>query len=414
MTAREVSFEQLGKAGIRPFASDGGTIAVAVSGGSDSLALLAWAHKHAHASDHRLLVLTVDHRLRAGSETDAKWVVKFAEAIGYPARILKWTEPVGQQDAARNARHRLLAVAAKACGAEALLFGHTFDDVIETCLLRRRRNRRTKRLAGPAFISPSPIWPAGNGLTLCRPLLWQRRAHLRDELRRNGLVWREDPSNASPKYERNRIRRFLTQHPRTVERLVDPVEAMLTERHTFDRTVAETLKKGVSVDADSLIRVEWDGISSDVALARFGLLIRIANGSDRTPRAHTLANALDQIPNKGDRTTVAGAWLQRASGGLLIGRDPGAPPHSTSDEFWDGRFELASENVLPATSHILVRDSLPPTPAWREILSARIRFEADSALKSADLQVDVETLKTPISLQQAPPQVRLPQSEDPV
>lgn len=308
----------------------------------------------------------------------------------------------------------MLAAAAKAGGAEALLLGHTFDDVVETCLLRRRRNRQTTRLAGPAFCSPSPVWPAGRGLTLCRPLLWQRRAHLREELQRIGLVWQEDPSNQSPKYERNRIRRFLTEHPKTLQGLIGTVGERLLERHAFDGMVAQALREAVSFDADGLIRADLTGDSSDAELAGFGLLARIANGSDRTPRAQALANAIKQMPSKGDRTTVAGAWVQRARGGFLIGRDPGADVQKTAVDLWDGRFEATQGDCLPEAPHVLVRNTMPQSQAWREIMSERFALEVELMSKAAHLQLDVETLKMPISLEQVPLRAHPPRSEAPV
>lgn len=416
MTAQEVSFEQFGRANITPFSNGHGTIAVAVSGGSDSIALLAWAHKYARASRHELLILTINHGLREASHAETQWVSELAKTLGHRTRILRWSDPIGQQDAARTARHELLAVAAKAGGAETVLLGHTFDDVVETLLMRHKRNRHSNRLAGPLFVSPSPVWPAGRGITICRPLLWQRRAHLRDELRQIGWDWRDDPSNMSPKYERNRIRGFLHRHPKTKARLASSVERALQERHAFDGGVAAWLraKDTVTIGTDALVRVVWDGDTSKTVLAALGLLIRIASGTDRSPRAHALEISLDKLRSKGDRTTLAGAWLQRASDTLLIGRDPGVSSRAASDQLWDGRFEATSETLLPATSHILVRDSLPPAPTWREILSERLDFETDLMLKAGRAQPDVEVLKRPVSFEAAPLPEHPRQSEAPV
>lgn len=413
MSAQEVSFESIGRAGIQPFSTGQGLIAVAVSGGSDSLALLAWADKYARESDHSLLVLTVNHRLRPGSEADAVWVANVAKALGHRARVLEWLEPIGQQEAARQARHKLLAKAAKAEGACTLLLGHTFDDVVETVLIRHRRNRRAKRLAGPVFVSASPVWPAGRNLILCRPLLWQRRAHLRSELRRKGWVWRDDPSNVSPKYERNRVRTFLDRHSMMKARLADTVEKALHERHQFDAATAQLLRSdsSVRIDADGLIRASWDGTHSDTVRAAIGLLIRVASGSDQAARARSLSTALAQLERRGDRTTLAGTWLQRTRSGILIGQDPGEIASLSEQGIWDGRFEADTEARMPAKPHHLVRASMPPSSLWREIVSERLSFETDLMLKLGDEAGCFERFKTPISLTPAPLPTHLQRSE---
>ncbi|MBX3491702.1 MAG: tRNA lysidine(34) synthetase TilS, partial [Parvibaculum sp.] len=118
-------------------------IAVAFSGGPDSLALLilaaAWARGQPGV---RLVALTVDHGLRAGSTAEAMTAARLAAMLGVPHRILTWEEPKtgsGIQAAAREARYRLLAAACREAGAGDLLVAHHLEDQAETFLLRLRR-----------------------------------------------------------------------------------------------------------------------------------------------------------------------------------------------------------------------------------------------------------------------------------
>src|SRR5690606_21939616 len=126
----------------------------------------------------RLLALTVDHRLHPDSGTWAAFAGAAARRLGADWRALVWDGPrpaVGLPATARQARHRLLAEAARAAGARVILLAHTADDRAEAAWMRAAG----LRVGDPVPWSPSPVWPEGRGLMLLRPLLNARRAELR-------------------------------------------------------------------------------------------------------------------------------------------------------------------------------------------------------------------------------------------
>lgn len=183
-------------------------LAVAVSGGADSFALL-------HALAERglpLVALTVDHGLRAGSAEDARAVAAWCEARGIPHETLVWQgeKPVtGIQDAARGARYRLLCEACERLSLDRLAAGHTLDDQAETVFMRLRRGAGR----GLAGMPPSRKIASGPGepVTLLRPMLGVRRAKTRSYADQAGLPVRWDPSNEDETFERVRVRRLLTE-----------------------------------------------------------------------------------------------------------------------------------------------------------------------------------------------------------
>jgi tRNA(Ile)-lysidine synthase len=202
-------------------------LAVAVSGGGDSMALMhfaaAWGARHRRS----LSVLTVDHGLNPASPAWAGFVAHAAERLGFSTRVLRWggdKPETGLPAAARAARHALLADAARKQGARVLLMGHTADDLLETHLMREEGST----VGHPDEWTPSPAWPEGRGLFLLRPLLTLRRAALRAWLGEEGERWIEDPANADTRYARGRARAYLAQNPgfsgpeiRTLQRLED-------------------------------------------------------------------------------------------------------------------------------------------------------------------------------------------------
>ncbi|WP_069623305.1 tRNA lysidine(34) synthetase TilS, partial [Methyloceanibacter marginalis] len=144
-------------------------VALAVSGGPDSLALMhlaaKWRDRHGGPA---LFVLTVDHGLRAGSRAEAETVGRAAKAYNVPHAILTWTH--GGVDArvqarAREARYDLMAAYCTAHHIQALVTAHHLDDQAETFLMRLKRG---SGLDGLAAIPQEGSWA---GLTLLRPLL---------------------------------------------------------------------------------------------------------------------------------------------------------------------------------------------------------------------------------------------------
>ncbi|MEL6258209.1 MAG: tRNA lysidine(34) synthetase TilS, partial [Pseudomonadota bacterium] len=157
---------------------------VAVSGGSDSLALLHYASDWAKRSNRELAVFSVDHQLRAEAANECAFVAEIATELGWPHRTLIWERSHGaqSQSRARAARHGLLAEAVREIGGALYLTGHTADDQVETFLLRARAGSGPIGLAAARWRAPCPVWPAGRRVSVGRPLLSQKRSELQATL----------------------------------------------------------------------------------------------------------------------------------------------------------------------------------------------------------------------------------------
>ena len=346
-------------------------LALGVSGGSDSTALLFLVSEWAKNHRRKLIILTVDHRLRPESTSEAAYVAALAETLGHNHQTLIWDSPRKSQAAARSARHRMLATSAKRADASVLLLGHTLDDVTETILLRRRRGARGPYAAGPSMVSASPVWPEGRDLTLIRPLIRTNRQHLRDYLNLRQQNWCDDPSNENPNYERIAIRQHLRMHPAWREPLSNITATYMSKRAALEYEVGLHL-----IDKD-LIHVEPNGLihlkTSLPTTNLLNTLLRAAGGHDISPRFSNTQTMLTELEKPGDRATIAGAWLQKTKSGFLIGRDPGGAAKAPNQGLWDGRFERCpGRDMIPNEIPYLVRDTAPPDLAWREIISERL------------------------------------------
>ena len=195
-----------------------GPCALAVSGGSDSTALMVlfvdWLRQRGRSAGS-CTVLTVDHGLRASSADEARAVAAAAVELGYRHATLAWEGPkprAGIQAAARSARYRLMRGYMRAHGIGLLLAAHTRDDQAETVLMRLARGSGLDGLAAMAPLSPlgergpGDISTGGDARWIGRPFLDVPKACLRTTLEDRGLRWMEDPSNIAPEFERARLR----------------------------------------------------------------------------------------------------------------------------------------------------------------------------------------------------------------
>ncbi|MCA8892222.1 MAG: tRNA lysidine(34) synthetase TilS [Hyphomonas sp.] len=305
-----------------------GPVCIAVSGGGDSLALLRIAADWANLRGRRLLALTVDHSLRPEAAEEARFVADVAARLGVPHRTLRWESPEPGQAKARQARHDLLAAAAREAGSVILLTAHTEDDQAETFLIRARAGSRWYGLAGMQPLSLSPAGGTGVPVLIARPLLWASRARLRDILRAEGQDWVEDPSNKDPAYERVRMRQLLAADPALRARVLALREKLQLLRLVQDRALGRWLSADVEVRADGTLRAPLPMPPGEQGERALGALIALAGGRTRPLRTDALSRLTRRISNP---DTLRPATL----GGAAIG-------------IKNGNLKVAAEHALPA------------------------------------------------------------------
>lgn len=333
-------------------------LAVALSGGGDSLALLLLATTWAKDAGRTLLVLTVDHRLRVESAGWTRACAATAQRLGHPFQALAWTgakPATGLPAAARAARHALLADAARAAGARAILMGHTADDVLEARLMRAEGSTTPD----PRNWAPSPAWPQGRGVFLLRPLLGVRRADLRAWLSARGERWIDDPANADATYARPRARQMLAK---------GALAAVAGEMGPT--TSARALALACRPDPDAGLGIARTDLrtADPAAAARFvSAACLCAAGTTRPPARERSERVAARLAG----TTVfvaslAGARIEAGPDHVRFLREVGeaargglAPLSLKAGEtgVWDGRFEITAEEDLEV--HAAPRSSLP-------------------------------------------------------
>ena len=371
-------------------------LGLAVSGGSDSTALMELAALWAAERAVALRVATVDHGLRPEAAAEAAAVAARAAALGLGHDTLGWTGWDGRgnlQDAARRARRALLWRWSRSHGLGHILLGHTMDDQAETVLRNLGRGSGVAGLSGMAERVALP-WPAdeadpgGHAPWLLRPLLGLRRAALRDWLVARGQGWAEDPSNEDARFDRVRARRALAEGVvpgLTVEGLAATAARMARARRALSLRTGEAAARLAAVDAGAVVldRAGLAALDAETRLALLAHALVWVSSAEYRPRAgslEALATAAMagrggtllgcRVTAEGDRLRVAREW--KAVAGLRAPARPGA--------VWDRRWRLASPGFEGLEIAAATPAALATWPDWPAEAPPRRRFEGAPAL----------------------------------
>lgn len=313
-------------------------VAVALSGGGDSLALLHIAKAWADRAGRRLVALTVDHGLNPASAEWSRFAAERATRLGMAHRTLAWTgakPDAGLPAAARAARHALLAEAARAEGAAVILMGHTADDVMEAELMRRAG----ASAPSPRAWSPSPAWPEGRGVFLLRPLLAHRRAELRRLLSGLGETWIDDPANDDPRFARALARRRLARDAAAPE----VEDAASPWPHLSD------VRQGLAGELTAP-RYVFTGATPETRRA-VGALALCAAGTVRPPAAASLDRVAARLAARDDFAAgLAGARIEARGDEVRFCRETGERLRhalgpvalALGESVFDGRFLITN------------------------------------------------------------------------
>ena len=315
-----------------PFGSSA-TLAVAVSGGADSLCLAWLARRWSDAVE----AVVVDHGLRPESVAEAERARLTLEAVGVPASVLTLDIPAGPDLAARARQARTSAIARRcaARGVVHVLLGHHAGDQAETVAMRLLRG------SGPAGLAAMPSVREDRHVRWLRPLLPVPAGRLRATLRAVGLGWADDPSNADPRHLRARLRAWRADPagdaPSTL-RAVEAAAARGRVRAEAERAAAAWLAEHATLHELGFATLHRD----DPPPGAFAAVVRAVAGSPYPPASSAVA----QWCLNPRAATLGGVEVGRAGRlgpGWLLTREVAAmaaPVTAVAGAVWDGRFRL--------------------------------------------------------------------------
>jgi tRNA(Ile)-lysidine synthase len=298
-----------------------GPIVLAVSGGTDSTALSLLLAELREEFGLVLHVAHFDHRARPrAAAADAAFVAELANHIGATLRVGRADAPSKNEDEARNARYDFLRRVARDLGATAIATGHTRDDQAETVLLHLTRGSGLAGLAG--------MRPERDGIV--RPLLAIGRSDTVAVCAAAGIAPREDPTNRSLRFARNRVRHRVLPE---LKKLNPEVTSAIARLADAAAAVADTTADNAEASLDT------------------------AESED--------ALAIDRLPLQNDaRGDALALWWARRTGQRLTARHRSALGELASSTNGSRSLDLPGGRALReyTTLRIVVRDrKSPPT-----------------------------------------------------
>ena len=319
-------------------------VAVAVSGGADSLALCLLTSEWARQRGGEVIGLTVDHRLRPESTDEAYRVGQWLERAGIAHVILPWSAPKplhGLEEAARQARHALLRGWCAQNSILHLLLAHHLGDQAETVLLRLSHGSGVDGLAGMASILETPE------VRILRPLLGIPRERLRMTLQVRGQEWIEDPWNADRRFARVRARALLAEGSFDATALAVTARRMGLIRHLLEEETARVSAQAVMIHPAGFAWLDpalWSAAPEEVGERLLGAVCRTLGGKFYPPRHESLCRLACDLRKGRLPRSFSGCLILPRGGRWLICRETGriAPPVQVSgaEISWDGRFRL--------------------------------------------------------------------------
>jgi len=318
-------------------------LAIATSGGADSLALLLLAHKYAQQKGEKVVALTVDHGLRPASKEEALWVKQWAQKYGIDHVILEWMgeKPTSRvQEKAREARYELLINWCKNNNISTLLLGHHQQDQEETFWLRLSSGSGLKGLSGMRKRLTK------NGIVFLRPLLDFPKERLKATLIGEGQAWLEDPSNQSSQFFRGRWRTLLEEEGLSPSRLLKVMEKLQDDADFIQEALQKALKTTAQLEEGGYLIIQkkpFEDLHPALAKRLLSFLMQWYSGAPYPPRSTHVATIIEKIKLSSPFTAGGIYWIPQQRQILLLRevsavKEPILLTQLEQKTLWDQRF----------------------------------------------------------------------------
>ena len=325
-------------------------VAVAVSGGADSLCLTLLLKKWADHQKIKLFAFTVDHGLRPESKKEASDVHKQLQKMGINHQTLIWQgkKPKTRvEELARIARYDLLKKACQKNKIQVLFLAHHAEDQTETFWARLAHK---SGLDGLCAMQEKSVF---QGLILMRPLLGILKKEIVAYLKSNKVVWVEDPMNYNPIYERvlwrNR-QKNLSEMGLTIDTVSTLTKRLTRAKQAIDFYTDSFIKNSVLLSPmgySFISKMAWEMAPYEIRLRVFLFLLPLISGQDKIVSLESVEKLLENSPKS---ATLSGCQIIFHKKGVFIAREmrhPVSPKKLKAGEwsYWD-RFYVFAPKML--------------------------------------------------------------------
>lgn len=267
-------------------------IAVAISGGCDSMALTLALNDFCERNKIKIQALTIDHGIRKNSKNEAKKVGELLKKFKIPHKIL--TIPPTQipqkniEANLREIRYKMLSKFCQKNQIEFLFVGHHLGDIAENFLIRLFRG------SGLDGLSPMQKISEINGIKIIRPFLEISKDELKNYLIEKNIEWFEDETNDDEKFLRNKIRKFLASFDDKnllEKRIYNASNEIAKTRDFFDEIMSEYELEIIEQTVDDIIlinRQKLGEINQAIALKILAKILMKIGNKNYKPRKEKL------------------------------------------------------------------------------------------------------------------------------
>lgn len=292
-------------------------IAVAVSGGGDSMSLLHLLIDNGYSD--QITVLHFDHNLRTTSEQEANWLRIHVESIGVKFISEKWLSPpkdTNLQQAARHARYNFFKNKCEENQLKYIMVAHSMDDVAETFLMRLARG------SGLRGLSSMQAESQALGVKVVRPLLHIGRVELQEYLKAKKIDYINDPSNKNEKFFRIKIRKLkkiLQDSGITYQNIRESALSLRRSDDALEYYAQKSFNTYFS-SFDGRFILDHDFLSEplEIALRVLEKSILTMTGEGMAPRTSKRVRAIKFMTNGDKRFTLGGVIFTFTNDGYLL------------------------------------------------------------------------------------------------
>ncbi len=297
---------------------------IGVSGGSDSLALVALTNAVAEEKKYKFFFVMVDHGIRKNSGKEALQVKRLLYRHGINLEILRNRKKITNniQKKARDVRYQLLEGFCKKRKAKSLLVGHHQDDQIETFLIRLSRGSGVEGLS-----SMQEMTTLKSGISLIRPLLEFKKTQLTSIAKKTfGKIFK-DPSNKNKKFLRTNIRtlkRNLINKGIDLEKIIRSIKNIASTKEAIDFYVAKSMKKFVKFEKKSTILnlTQFRKEPQEIKFRIINNIVKKRSDSYYPPRSKKVLNLISGFQNNNlIKCTLGGCIFERKKSFLHVSKE---------------------------------------------------------------------------------------------
>lgn len=270
-------------------------IALSVSGGSDSTALLFLASTWAKANFIKLIIFSIDHKLRKESLSELEFVQSVTSNLNHQFIPFVWSNATSKkriQEKSRIDRYNMMTKKCYELNIKCLLTGHHYDDFLENYLMRKKRKSGILGLSN----SYSNFY---NNIQILRPLFNLKKSMLIRYLRMNSIYWMEDKSNLVDLYERNKVRKYISLlSNKDKNSLENEANNLDLEAKNFNKRLIIEIAKSVEfselgfafIDISLLKKINYV-----LAIYIISYALTSINGNIKTPRHRSIRKLLNIV-----------------------------------------------------------------------------------------------------------------------